>query len=174
MSPEWSPDDSLSARDSKGQVNGVKRINDALRKNKVSPAKGIVTSRDRGMAAARRDLKRTGMPKGVEQWQEPIVVADGEFLFFTSRLKPNTKVPRHSHDDIDVIRVVIKGTLKVGRVTLKAGDTMVALRGNKYATQAGPGGCVIWYGHLTPRPGPVPPGPGTTPRKRSVSRSARR
>jgi quercetin dioxygenase-like cupin family protein len=149
----------LSERDSKGQVRGVLRISDALRKNKVSLGKGVITSRDRGMAAVRRDLKRTGMPRGVEQWLMPVVVADGNFLFFISRLKPGTKVPRHSHDDIDVLRVVIKGELKVGRVTLKPGDFMLALRGVEYATQAGPQGCTICYGHISPpAPGPGPIG----------------
>jgi hypothetical protein len=173
MSADWRPDDSLSERDSTGQVRGVLRITDALRKNKVSLGTGVITSRDRGMAAVRRDLKRTGLPRGVEQWLMPVVVADGNFLFFISRLKPNTKVPRHAHDDIDVLRIIIKGELKVGRVTLKPGDFMLALRGVAYATQAGPQGCIIAYGHITPPPPGPGPGPGGTGtgRRRATSRS---
>ena len=163
MSAKWRPDDSLSERDSNGLVRGVQRINDALQKHKVSVGKGITTSRDRGMANARRDLKRKGMLPDVEQWLEPFVVADGDFLFFTSRLKPGTKVPRHSHPDFDVLRVVIKGSLKVGRLTLRPGDIMLVQRGQQYATQAGPQGCTIFYGHIAPSPpGPGPgPGPGS-------------
>jgi hypothetical protein len=163
----------LSERDAKGQVRGVQRINDALRKNKVSFGKGVITSRDKGMAAVRRDLKRTGMPRGVEQWQEPIVVVDGDVLFFESRLKPNTKVPRHSHDDVDVLRVVIKGDLTVGRVHLKQGDYMLARRGVEYGTQAGPQGCTVFYAHLK-GPGPRPMPPPTPPTKAGLMRRTTR
>jgi redox-sensitive bicupin YhaK (pirin superfamily) len=163
----------LSERDAKGQVRGVQRINAALRKNKVSVGKGITTSRDKGMAAVRRDLKRTGMPRGVEQWQEPIVVADGDFLFFTSRLKPNTKVPRHSHEGIDVVRVVIEGHLQIGDLVLGPGDSMLVLRGEEYAIQAGKDGCTVFYGHIRvpgPRPMPTP----TPPTKAGVRRRTTR
>ncbi len=147
MSSEWRPDDSLSERDQKGEVRGARRIKNALTKNKVRLGKGVITSRDTGMAAVRRDLKRTGLPRGVEHWQMPIMLGQGgDIVCFTSRLKPGTKVPEHAHKQA-VFRVVIEGELKTGRKTLKAGDWMLVPAGQIYSVQAGPTGCKIFYAH---------------------------
>jgi anti-sigma factor ChrR (cupin superfamily) len=156
MSSEWRPDDSLSERDQKGEVRGARRIKDALQKNKVRFGKGVITSRDTGMAAVRRDLKRSGLPRGVEHWQMPIVLGQGgDILCFISRLKPGTKVPEHAHKQA-VFRVVIEGELKYGRKTLKAGDWMLVPGGQAYSVQTGAIACVIFYAHI-PWPFPWPP-----------------
>lgn len=157
MSSEWRPDDSLSERDQKGELRGTRKIIDALQKNKVRLGKGVITSRDTGMAAVRRDLKRTGLPRGVEHWQIPIVLGhDGDILFFISRLKPNAKVPEHAHEGIAVFRVILDGELKIGRKTLKAGDWVLVTGGERYSAQAGPQGCSVFYAHI-PWPFPWPP-----------------
>jgi anti-sigma factor ChrR (cupin superfamily) len=147
VNSEWRPDDSLSERDQKGEVRGARRIKDALTKNKVRLGKGVITSRDTGMAAVRRDLKRNGLPRGVEHWQMPIMLGQGgDIVCFMSRLKPGTKVPEHAHKQA-VFRVVIEGELKTGRKTLKPGDWMLVPAGQIYSVQAGPNGCKIFYAH---------------------------
>jgi quercetin dioxygenase-like cupin family protein len=135
VSSEWRPDDSLSERDKKGELLGARRVKAALRKNKVSLGKGVVTSRDRGMAAVLRDLKRTGMPKGVQTTQLPIVF--GHYLLaFISTLDPGTIVPEHQHT-VGVFRVVIEGELIFGRKTLLPGDWMYVPAGTPYSIRAG-------------------------------------
>jgi mannose-6-phosphate isomerase-like protein (cupin superfamily) len=110
----------------------------------------VITSRDKGGAAAQRDLKREGMPPGVESWQIPIVFRpDGDVLSFLTRMKPRAHVPTHSHDHA-VVRVVLKGSLKHGRVTLKVGDWMYVPAEQEYSVTAGIGGCTILYGHGSP------------------------
>jgi quercetin dioxygenase-like cupin family protein len=148
MTSEWRPDDSLSERDKKGELRGARRIKAALTKNKVRLGKGVITSRDTGMAAVRRDLKRTGLPPGVSQSQIPIVLGHGgDFVCFISILKPGTIVPEHAHKQA-VFRVVISGELIFGRKTLKAGDWMFVPPGVAYSIEAGPKAPLhIFYGH---------------------------
>jgi anti-sigma factor ChrR (cupin superfamily) len=172
VSPEWSPDDSLMEPDDKGRVQGARRVVDALHKHNVRYGNGVITSRDKGVAAAQRELKRTGMPPGVEQWQVPIVFRpDGDVLSFMGRMKPGARVPPHSHSHA-VVRVIIGGSLKYGRLTLKVGDWMYVPAGQVYSVTAGPDGCTTTYHHgicrildLSERAGPV---------TRSVSRSTPR
>lgn len=145
MSSNWRPDDSLSERDKKGELRGAGRIKGALNKNKIRLGGGVITSRDTGMAAVRRDLKRTGMPRGVESWQIPVVLG-GDVLCFISCLKPRTIVPEHAHHQA-VFRVVISGELRYGRKTLKPGDWMFVPGGETYSIQAGLDGCCVFYAH---------------------------
>jgi anti-sigma factor ChrR (cupin superfamily) len=157
MSTRYRPDDSLSERNQKGELNGARRIIDALKKNNVHLGKGVITSRDTGMAAVKRDLKRTGLPKGVEHWQMPIVLGrDGDILCFISRLKPGTRVPEHAHEGIAVFRVVLDGELIYGRKTFRSGDFILIPGGVSYSVSAGPQGCTIFYSHF-PWPFPWPP-----------------
>jgi quercetin dioxygenase-like cupin family protein len=150
MSSEWRPDDSLMKVGTKGGVQGARRVVAALRKNGVHYGKGVITSRDKGVAAAQRDLKREGMPRGVESWQIPIVFRPtGDILTFITRMKPGATVPAHSHDH-SVVRFVFKGSLKYGRMTLKVGDWMYVPAGQVYSVTAGPTGCSITYGHGLP------------------------
>ena len=135
MSSNWRPDDSLSELDKKGELIGARRVKAAVRRNKVSLGKGVITSRDAGVAAVTRDLKRTGMPKGVQTWQIPVVF--GHYLLaFISVLDPGTIVPEHEHT-VGVFRVVIEGELIFGRKTLKPGDWMYVPAGTRYSIQAG-------------------------------------
>ena len=155
----WRPDDSLLDRGAKGEVKGARRVSDVLRQRGIRAANQIVTSRDTGVAGAQRDLKRTGMPAGVEQWQLPLVTPLDNVLVFISRMKPGAAVPAHAHR-VWVFRVVISGTLKYARKTLKPGDWMLVPPGKVYAIQAGSGGCTILYAHCAPTGPPGPPGPG--------------
>lgn len=149
MSPVWQPDDSLMVR-GKGGSKGAQRIKAALQKHKVSSAKRVITSRDARMNAVKQTLKRprASMPPGVEQWQLPVTLGPRkDVLSFTGRMKPGAKVPSHAHKN-DVFRVVVKGSLKTGGKTLKAGDWMFVPGGQSYALQAGSQGAVTFYHHL--------------------------
>ena len=147
MSSQWRPNDSLSKRNKKGQLNGVTAIRAALRKNHVRLGKGVITSRDPGVAKVTRSLKQKGLPDGVEQWLLPIVLGpDAEVLCFFSHLEPGAIVPTHTHEH-SVFRVVISGELKFGRKTLKQGDWMYVPAGVAYSIQAGPHGCCPCYMH---------------------------
>jgi anti-sigma factor ChrR (cupin superfamily) len=158
VSSNWRPDDSLLRRDAKGQYKAAKRVRDALRKNKVQAENRITTSRDPGMAAAQRALKRTGMPTGVQQWQLPVAQPLDNLMITIVRMKPDAMVPMHAHK-VWVFRFIIQGSLKYGNRTLKPMDWMLVPPGQSYSITAGPDGCTILYGHCSPI-GPPPPGPG--------------
>lgn len=146
MSSNWRPDDSLSERDQKGELTGAKRIKAALAKNKVRLGKGVITSRDAGIAAVTRTLKRSGMPPGVQSTQLPIVVGR-DLLCFISSLDPGTIVPEHAHTHA-VLRVVIEGELIFGRKVLKPGDWMYVPARTTYSIRAGRKKKLwIFYGH---------------------------
>jgi quercetin dioxygenase-like cupin family protein len=146
MSSNWRPDDSLSERDKKGVLRGARRAKAALTKNKVSVGKRVITSRDTGMAAVMRDLKRSGMPPGVQSTQMPIVIGR-DLLCFISTLDPGTIVPEHSHA-FAVLRVVIEGELIFGRKILKPGDWMFVPARTTYSIRAGRKKKLrIFYGH---------------------------
>jgi quercetin dioxygenase-like cupin family protein len=157
--PELRPDDSLLDRNAKGQINGAARVADVLRKRGMRAANQVTTSRDTGMAAARNDLKRTGMAAGTEHWQLPVEVPIDGVVMFITRMKPGVAIPEHAHR-VWVFRVVITGSLKYGRKTLKPGDWMLVPPGKRYAVVAGAGGCTVFYAHCI---GPLPPGPGPRP-----------
>jgi anti-sigma factor ChrR (cupin superfamily) len=158
VSTNWRPDDSLLERNAKGQFKGAQRVREALRQNKVQAANRITTSRDPGMAAARRTLKRTAMPTGVEQWQLPVPQPLDNLMITITRMRPGVTVPTHSHK-VWVFRFIIQGSLKYGNKTLRAMDWMLVPPNQPYSITAGPEVCIILYGHCVPI-GPAPPGPG--------------
>jgi len=148
VSSEWHPDDSLHERDDKDELKGVGRVKAALRKHGVSFGNRVITSRDKGMDAVQSDLKRTGMPPGVEQWQIPIALGKGEdILCFAGRMEPGATVPEHAHKQA-IFRVVVDGSLEYDGMTLKAGDWMLVPAGRAYGLTAGPNGCTTMYHHL--------------------------
>lgn len=161
MNSVWRPDDSLLDRNAKGEVRAARRVTDVLRKRGIRATNRITTSRDPGIAAATADLKRTGMPAGVQQWQLPLAQPLENLAVFISRMKPGVAVPEHAHS-VWVFRIVIQGSVKYGRKTLKPGEWMLVPPGQVYSISAGPTGCTVLYGHCVvkpPLPPPTPPGP---------------
>ena len=144
MTSDWRPDDSLSERNKKGQKKGALRINAALRRNKVRLGKGVITSRDPGIAKVTRDLKRTGMPPGVQSWLLPIHFAGIHWVL--TCYDAGTVVPMHAHAH-DSLRVVFSGELKFGRKTLKQGDWMFVPKGQAYSVRALSSQVCILYPH---------------------------
>src|SRR5690242_9146987 len=156
MSPRWQPDDSILDLNRKGEVKAARRAKDVLRKHGITVGDRILTSRDRGMAAVSAELKQTGLPAGVQHWQLPVALGSAdEVVLFISRMKPGAVVPEHAHKVV-VFRIVMSGTRRYGRRTLKAGDWMYVPPGQSYAVEAGPEGCIILYGHCPPVPWPFP------------------
>jgi hypothetical protein len=158
MSSDWRPDDSLLDGHAKGGTKGSQRVRAALRKSGIRASRGITTSRDTGMAAARNALKRTGMPAGVEQWQLPIAHPLENLLVFYSRLKARTVVPKHSHD-VWVFRLILEGSLKIDGKLLKVGDWALVPPGVPYTLVVGAQPCGIFYCHCKVAPPPPPPPP---------------
>src|SRR2546426_5501682 len=145
VSSEWRPDDSLLERGENDEVRGTRRVKDALEKHGIRYGDRVITSRDKGMDEVKGDLKRSGMPPGVEQWQVPIVVKpSGEALSFTGRMEAGAEVPEHVHKH-PVFRIVIEGSLEYGDLTLKPGDWMFVPAGQAYSLKAGPEGFSTFY-----------------------------
>lgn len=167
MSPEWRPDDSMLDRNPKGEVKGARRAKDALRKQGLAIGDRILTSKDRGMSAVSKALKQAGLPAGVQHWQLPVTLGGSEdVVCFISRMKPRARVPEHAHR-VAVFRVVMSGTFRYGARTFKAGDWMLVPPGQTYSIEAGPEGCVIFYGHF-PWPFPWPPRGTRKPSRKSA------
>ncbi len=149
MSSVWRPDDSLLQRDERGELNGMRRVKDALRKHGVRLSSRVVTSQDEGMQEALQELRRTTAPAGVEQWQLPVVFCpegEGEVLMFVSRLEAGARVPTHSHDHAHA-RFILDGSVRYGDLELKRGDWMAVPAGVEYQLEAGPTGTLMCYPH---------------------------
>ena len=147
MSTTWRPDDSLLERSQKGEVKGVSRVKDALKNRGVRYGNRVITSRDKGMAAVQRDLKRGPMPPGIQQWQIPIAFGPREdILFFVGVHKPGSKVPEHMHKDA-VLHIVVKGSMKHRGRVLKPGDWILVPPGQSYSLIAGSEGVQTCYVH---------------------------
>jgi len=159
VSSEWRPDDSQLERTAEGPVRGVRRAQDALKKHKIPYKDRVITSRDAGMAAVRRDLKRNTTLCGVQQWQIPILMND-ELVWVEARHKPGATIPAHSHNGW-VLHIVISGAMRHKGRTLKPGDWILVPPGKSYSlTVVGPGEARTCYVH---QPTPLP-GPGPVPR----------
>ena len=152
MSSVFHPDDSLFEPDESGEVKGVGRIKAALRKHGVRIGNGVITSRDPGMQAAQKELKREVTLPGIEQWLLPIIIcpkADQPILWLMSHMKAGAKVPPHSHVNGHV-RVVVQGSCRFGTVELQQGDWMLVPAEVPYDLEAGAHGCIWMYPHPTP------------------------
>ena len=154
MKAEWTPDDSIFGRDETGEVKGVAMVRKALKDARVRIGKGVVTSQDPGMQAARDALKRDIGLEGVEQWILPIVIcptSDTQMVWLYSELQPGTSVPSHSHAN-DHFRIVIGGSFETGGVRLGPGDWMSVPAGVAYDMQVvGDQVCKLMYPHPGPR-----------------------
>ena len=144
MNSKWRPDDSFLEEED-GQLKGVRRVMQALKKHGVAPRRGVLTSRERGVEDTREDLRRTHMPPGFEQWQLPVALGpDKNVLAFMTKAEPNAEIPEHSHR-VELFRVVVSGSVFYGDQELTAGDWMSVQAGSSYGLRAGRDGCVICH-----------------------------
>lgn len=145
MTAQWRPDDSLLERDATGETRGARRVRDALKKNGLKYENRVITSRDKGMAGVRRDLKRATTLRGVQQWQMPVLLPGQVWL--EARHRPGAKIPEHSHKGW-VMHIVISGAMKYRNQTLKVGDWILVPPGQLYSLEAATNpGCVTYYIH---------------------------
>jgi quercetin dioxygenase-like cupin family protein len=151
MSPSWRPDDSFLEREGR-DFKGATRVRNALKKAGVRGGRQILTSRDKGIAETRDDLKRTRAPKGFQQWQLPVVLGrDRDIMVFKTVAAPDAVLPAHSHK-VDLFRVVISGSAFYRGQELTAGDWMFVPSGATYELTAGPGGFIILHGYCLTGP----------------------
>lgn len=105
---------------------------------------GIVTSRDEGVMRLADKLAIDNIPSGFQKTQLPVFF-DGPSQFYLSRGAPNSKVPSHSHDEGDGLRVILDGSIHYKDRQLGAGDWMFIPKGQKYEFEVGADGVSMFY-----------------------------
>jgi hypothetical protein len=125
----WKPDDSVVE-----ERIGAERVRAALKKHGIIVGGKVITSRDKGMDDVRYELRRKGMPEGIEQWQLPIVL-QGPTLAFLTVSEPGAVVPTHKHKR-NLFRIVLSGSIITDGIELKTGDWMYVPKGVAYSYHA--------------------------------------
>lgn len=123
--------------------DGVNMITRAARKAGV-PRRRIITSKDASVQKAIRALGIKNVPAGFNKWTLPTYFNGPTQLYF-SFAAPKAKVPDHSHDDGDGLRVIVSGSMFYRGQELKAGDWMFIPRGKTYSYEVGPMGVGMFY-----------------------------
>jgi hypothetical protein len=123
--------------------DGVKLIDKARQKAELSTNK-ILTSRDKEARDAIKLLEVKNVPDGFTKWMLPIYLTEHSQQYF-SYAAPGTKVPRHSHDEGDGIRVILHGTIVYNGIELGQGDWMYIPKGKAYDFTVGPQGVGMFY-----------------------------
>lgn len=105
----------------------------------------IVHSRDPRVAKALyADLKVANVPEGFSKTMLPVFLPR-ESTMYLSSAAPFAKVPRHSHDEGDGIRVMVSGSIRYGDIELTEGDWMFVPAGAPYEFEVGPRGATMFY-----------------------------
>jgi hypothetical protein len=142
---DWQPENIFHDKVD-GVYNGVRFVFDALRDYPIKDNKTIVTSRDPGMREVQDRLRRRDMPEGVEKWQLPIIIGGQRpaFMFITV-CHPSAIVPKHSHLDDTITRVIMSGSVFLGDKELTQGDWFFVPPKVPYSYSAGMFGAVILH-----------------------------
>lgn len=106
--------------------------------------KQIVLSKSPEAKKAIGLLEVKNVPDGFTKWMLPIYL-DGPSQQYFSFSAPHVKVPRHSHDEGDGLRVILHGTIIYNGVELGAGDWMFIPKGVVYDFTVGPQGVGMFY-----------------------------
>jgi hypothetical protein len=122
---------------------GVKMLRDAATKAGLKPG-AIVTSKDAAARKAMEYLAVTNVPDGFTKWMLPVFLNCPSQQYF-SYAAPGVRVPKHSHDDGDGLRVILHGSITYNNVELGAGDWMFVPKGEAYDFQVGPRGAGMFY-----------------------------
>jgi uncharacterized protein YegJ (DUF2314 family) len=122
---------------------GVERVQEALKKHRMSMSERIITSRDPGVDELCRTLKVDNVPSGFNKWQLPIILDRSQL--YISVAQPNATVPLHSHDEGDGVRLMLSGSIIYEGKELSAGDWMFIPKGKPYAFTVGRFGAVMGY-----------------------------
>ncbi|HEY8684084.1 MAG TPA: cupin domain-containing protein [Chloroflexota bacterium] len=113
---------------------GKERIERALKNHGIVIKDKVITSRDKGMDDVLYELRRKGMPEGIESWQLPIILERSTFGFLTVA-QPGAIVPTHKHSR-NLFRVVLSGAIVTDGKELKTGDWMYVPAGVPYSYHA--------------------------------------
>jgi hypothetical protein len=142
----WKPDDSFHDLVD-GEFKGVKRVNDALKANKIKLGNRIVTSREPEIIKLTEELRRTTLPQGFQQWQLPIVLGKGNrpVMSFITFGEPNAEIPNHKHKNDSLLRIVLSGAIIYKGQELTTGDWMYVPTGLPYSFKVGRFGCLLMH-----------------------------
>ncbi len=124
-------------------ADGVKRIQTAAKKSGFDLGGAIFTSRDAAVRKLTGALETKNIPGGFAKFQLPVVL-DRAQMFLTSA-PPKAKVPRHSHNDGDGVRLIVAGSIIFNGQELSAGDWMFIPKGKPYQFEVGPLGATMFY-----------------------------
>ena len=122
---------------------GLERIEKAVKAEGLDTKK-IVTSRDAKASKLREVLMTKNVPGGFMKWQLPVAL-QCQSQMFISVGAPNTKVPKHSHDDGPGLRFIGAGSILYNGKELTAGDWMYIPKGEPYSFEVGPLGATMFY-----------------------------
>jgi hypothetical protein len=123
---------------------GLQRIKDACKAANLDVSHSIVTSRDPSVKKALSDLEVKNVPTGFVKFQLPVSF-DKATQAFMSFGAPRTKVPTHSHDEGDGLRVILSGSISYQGTELTPGDWMYIPAGKPYDFEVGPMGVGMFY-----------------------------
>jgi hypothetical protein len=123
-------------------AQGEVRVEGVVRKHELKLGK-IMTSRDRDLAPALKDLAVRNVPDGFSKVQLPFVFTRSQF--FISEAKPRSKVAEHAHHGGDALRFIARGSVVHDGVELGAGDWMYVPQGTRYSLEIGPEGATMCY-----------------------------
>lgn len=121
----------------------MQRANKAKQQARVD-TKNIITSRDDNVLQSLDELEVTNIPDGFKKWQLPVYFEKATSMYI-SAAGPDVKVPEHSHDEGDGIRVIISGSIKYKGKELTSGDWMFIPAGKKYSFEVGSKGVIMFY-----------------------------
>jgi hypothetical protein len=142
---KWSPDD-IWYKMVDGEYQGVLRARQALKNAGVEIGSEIISSKDEKIMAAQDELKGLNMPDGIDKWQLPVVVGGSRpVYFFITVGTPNAVVPAHVHDDDNIWRLIVSGSIIFRDVELKQGDWLYIPKGKGYTYTVGAMGCIILH-----------------------------
>jgi quercetin dioxygenase-like cupin family protein len=104
----------------------------------------IITSRDEVIRKNSKLFEVRNVPEGFKKVRLPLHLRNESTLYISTGA-PDTKVPRHSHDEGDGIRFMISGSIQYGDKELTAGDWMFIPAGAEYEFVVGPYGATMCY-----------------------------
>ncbi|MEP3476420.1 MAG: cupin domain-containing protein [Hyphomicrobiales bacterium] len=105
----------------------------------------IITSRDHGMKQLSLEtLSVENIPQGFVKTRLPVFFETPTTLYISTGA-PGVKVPSHSHDEGDGIRIMISGSIHYGEKELTQGDWMFIPAGVPYEFEVGNQGATMCY-----------------------------
>jgi hypothetical protein len=121
----------------------IAEIKTIAAKHKIDHSK-IITSKHKGVLGAHKELLVPNVPGGFTKWRLPVYLTEGA-TFYMSFAPAGTKVPEHSHDEGDGLRVIMTGSIIYDGEEYTSGDWMFLPKGQKYNFEVGKMGVGMFY-----------------------------